>query len=223
MIRCFRELPSARIRGLLWDLDGTLVDSRADIAASLNAALVAHAFAPLPLETVMGFVGHGALDLVRGCLAGRGDEEAVLGDFLEHYRTHLVVATGPYPGIPEVLEAVRARGLRQAVLTNKPIEHTEGILSALGLRGLFEAVVGGDSLPTRKPDPEGARTILAGWDLEPETAVMIGDSDTDTRTARAAGLWSLGVAYGIAPASLADPRPDACVDTAAELAEILGL
>lgn len=222
MIQHFREFPSAQIRGLLWDLDGTLVDSRADLAASLNAAMVAHAFAPLPLGTVMGFVGHGARDLVRGCLAGRGDEDAVLAAFLDHYRTHLVVATRPYPGIPDVLEASRAKGLRQAVLTNKPIEHTEGILADLGLRGFFEAVVGGDSLPTRKPDPEGARAILAGWALAPEAAVMIGDSDTDTRTARAAGLWSLGVAYGIAPASLADPSPDACVDTAVELAEVLG-
>lgn len=223
MIRRFRDLPAAQIRALLWDLDGTLVDSRADIAASLNAALEAQGLPPLPLATVMGFVGHGARDLVRGCLAGRGDEDVVLAAFLDHYRAHLVVATGPYPGIPEVLESARAKGLRQAVLTNKPLEHTEGILAGLGLRGFFEAVVGGDSLPTRKPDPEGARSILTGWALEPEAAVMIGDSDTDTRTARAAGLWSLGVAYGIAPASLADPRPDACVDTAAELAQVLGL
>lgn len=223
MIGRVSTIPSSRIRALIWDLDGTLVDSRVDLAASLNAALATQGLPPLPLATVMGFVGHGALDLVRGCLAGRGDEAAVLADFLEHYRTHLVVATRPYPGIPEVLERARAKGLRQAVLTNKPIEHTEGILAGLGLGGFFEAVLGGDSLPTRKPDPEGARSILAGWGLAPEAAVMIGDSDTDTRTARATGLWSLGVAYGIAPASLADPRPDACVDTAAELAEVLGL
>ena len=80
------------------------------------------------------------------------------------------------------------------MLTNKPIEHTEGILAGLGLRGFFEVVVGGDSLPTRKPDPEGARAILGALGLRPESAVMVGDSDTDTRTARAAGLWSLGVA-----------------------------
>lgn len=223
MIGRVSTIPSARIRGLLWDLDGTLVDSRADLAASMNAALGAQGLPALPLAAVMGFVGHGARDLVRGCLAGRGDEEAALAAFLDHYRTHLVVATRPYPGIPEVLESARAKCLRQAVLTNKPLEHTEGILAGLGLRGFFEAVVGGDSLPTRKPDPEGARSILAAWSLAPEAAVMIGDSDTDTRTARAAGLWSLGVAYGIAPATLAEPRPDACVDTAAELAEALGL
>ena len=223
MIQSDHALPVAQVRALLWDLDGTLVDSRADITSSLNAALAGQGLDPLPLETVMGFVGHGARDLVRGCLAGRGDEDEAYGAFLDHYRANLVVVTRPYPGIPEVLAAARARGLRQAVLTNKPIEHTEGILAGLGLRGFFEVVVGGDSLPIRKPDPEGARAILGALGLRPESAVMVGDSDTDTRTARAAGLWSLGVAYGISPGSLADPRPDLCVDSAAALAEALGL
>ncbi len=223
MNRRFEGVDPTRLQGLIWDLDGTLVDSRRDLAQAMNAALLEHGFPPLSLEAVMAFVGHGARELVRGCLAGRGDEAAVLESFLVHYAACLVETTRPYAGIFEVLTAAQRRGLYQAVLTNKPQHHTERILQGLGLASFFDPVIGGDRLSTRKPDPQGAIEILRRWGVGPGSVVLIGDSDTDVRTARAAGLGVLGVRYGIAPDSLVSVPPDLSVESPWELLEVLGL
>lgn len=205
------------MKALLWDLDGTLVDSREDLAASVNAMLRGLGRPELPLETVMGFVGHGARMLIRRALGGLGDETAALEAFLAHYRQHLLDRTRPYAGIPELLAELGGRGLPMAVLTNKPGEHARAILSGLGLAAHFREVLGGDECPRPKPDPAGALMLLERLGVRPGEAALIGDSDTDVLTARAAGMRSLGVAWGIAPDSLVRVPPDRLIQEAREL------
>lgn len=224
MIRVIRPIPVDRLRLLVWDLDGTLVDSREDLAHAINAMLRHLGRPELPLEGVIAYVGNGARTLVRRCLGdGALAEEAGLAFFLAHYRDHLLDRTRPYEGIPELLDALAARGLAHAVLTNKPLAHSEAILAGLGLRGGFQRVCGGDSFSTRKPHPEGALALLAELGVAPESALMIGDSDNDVLTARAAGMWSLGVDYGFSAHTFAEAEPDARVDTVGEIGALLGL
>lgn len=222
MIRLRRSLPVGQLRLLVWDLDGTLVDSREDLACAINAML-AHLGRPtLPLDRVVAFVGNGARTLVRRCLGEEGPEDEGLAFFLAYYRDHLLDRTRPYDGIPGQLEALAARGLTHAVLTNKPLAHAEAILAGLGLRARFQRVIGGDSFATRKPHPEGAQALLREAGIAPQEALLIGDSDNDVLTAKAAGMWSLGVDYGFSAHTFAEAEPDARVDTVAEIGTLLG-
>ena len=205
---------------VVFDLDGTLVDSSLDLANAVNAALrrADAAAAALSLETVRSFVGSGARNLVARSLAHAGiamPPEDALPLFMEEYERRLTENTRFYPGVEDVLDRLAAHPL--AVLTNKPGDMSRRILDALGAGPRFFRVYGGGDLPTRKPDPDGLLRLMAESMATPSTTVMVGDSSVDVRTGRAAGAWTVGVRYGFDPESLLAEPPDALFDTLAEL------
>ncbi|OYT73958.1 MAG: phosphoglycolate phosphatase [Chloracidobacterium sp. CP2_5A] len=196
-----------RVRALLFDLDGTLVDSRRDLAAALDLTLADLGLPPLGVEAVTRLAGDGARRLVeRGLTAARPDavfSEAFIAAALEifqaRYGERLLATTQAYPGVLTALEHFAA--LPKAVVTNKPAAFSEAILKGLGLRSRFVAVIGGDTLPERKPHPAPALAGLAACGVKnPADAVMIGDSPNDIRAGRAAGTLTCAVTYGFRPA-----------------------
>jgi phosphoglycolate phosphatase len=206
------------VRVLIFDLDGTLIDSKLDLANSINAMLAHMGRAPLAHETIYSLVGMGAPVLVRRALGeGATDAEANegLGFFLSYYRTHMLDNTVTYPGVREALEALGHH--RMAVLTNKPVRFSEKILEGLGIASYFRYVYGGNSFETKKPDPEGMHAILRAFEIEPRQAMLVGDSDVDVRTARNAGAWACGVSYGLGLESMRAHPPDLMLDNLAEL------
>jgi phosphoglycolate phosphatase len=228
MIRFRRQFPARAIRLLIFDLDGTLIDSRLDLVHSVNATLRHFNRPELADDVIASYVGDGAPVLVRRALGDPGHEAHVkeaLEYFLAYYRVHKLDHTHLYPGIEEMLTTVRNYdGARRqmAVLSNKPVVPSRAIVEALGLAEFFFHVYGGNSFPTKKPDPHGVQTILREARAQPEQAVMIGDSATDVITGRNAGLWTCGVTYGFAPHTLCEAPPDVTVDSPQELAELLG-
>jgi len=229
MLTINRPIPRDAIRLVIFDLDGTLVDSRRDLATSINAML-AHCGRPeLPLEVIASYIGDGAPMLVRRALGDPDDEQSLkqaLEFFLAYYREHKLDTTVVYPGIADALAALRTGGngggqRRMAVLSNKPVNPSRAIVDALGLGGFFVQVYGGNSFPTKKPDPLGAITLARENAVEPGQTLIIGDSDIDVLTARNAGMWSCGVTYGFAPHSLAQAPPDVLVDMPEELPLVL--
>jgi phosphoglycolate phosphatase len=231
-------------RLLVFDLDGTLIDSQIDLANSINAML-AHLGKPeLPHAVLLGYIGDGATLLVRRAL---GDPEGDVHDeryvnealeyFLAHYRVHKLDFTYVYAGVAEALAAVRAEwpGIAMAVLTNKPVGVSREICAHFGLDRFFFQVYGGNSFHTKKPDPAGLLALMAeasaldGADaaaagthsaaapIAPAGTVMIGDSEVDIMTARNCGARSIGCSYGLSPQSLAAAPPDALVASPAEL------
>jgi phosphoglycolate phosphatase len=227
MIETRRPIPSAQIKVLLWDLDGTLVDSELDLAHSINAMLRHYKRSELPVEVVAGYIGDGASMLVRRSLGDPQDEsfvQSALEYFMLYYRGHLLDNTFVYPGILDVLSALRASGrFRMAVLSNKPVGPSRRICEGLGLAEFMTIIYGGNSFSTKKPDPEGAHALLAESGVRPEEAIMIGDSQNDVLTANNSGMFSIGVTYGLSPESLKIHKPDVLVDSAAELLTVLGL
>lgn len=176
---------------LIFDLDGTLIDSVPDIHAASNAVLAAHGFAPLTLPQVCGFIGKGVPHLVH-CLLAASEADPhgplhaqMVADFTARYE-EAVGLTALYPGVREALAALKARGHRLGLCTNKPMAPTLAVLAHFGLGDTFDAVIAGDSLPVRKPDPQPLLKVL--WMLGDGRALYIGDSETDAETARAAGL-----------------------------------
>ena len=194
---------AADLRVLVFDLDGTLVDSHADLAASVNMALAELDRPPLSAAQVARFVGNGVPALLTRALAASGgagtaaELETAMAAMLRHYERHCLDATRLYPGVADLLPALAAR-FQLAVLTNKPEQPAREILAGLGVAGCFQAVYGGDSLAAKKPDPMGLRAIL-GTELAPQNGLMIGDSMVDIQTGRAAGAWTCAVSYGFAP------------------------
>jgi phosphoglycolate phosphatase len=210
------------VRVLIFDLDGTLIDSKLDLALSVNAMLEYMGRAPLPHETIYSFVGNGAPVLVRrslneGAAVAITDAEAdrSLAYFLSYYQAHMLDNTVAYPGVREGLDLLAERPM--AVLTNKPIKFSQGILDGLGLSRYFRYVYGGNSFERKKPDPVGVQVLLRDLNSLPQSAMMIGDSDVDVRTARNAGIWACGVTYGLGAESLRANPPDLFVDSLAEL------
>jgi len=211
---------------VVFDLDGTLVDSSGDLAAAVRAALerVGPGRPPLSLEQVRTFIGNGARALVERSLGAAGIDappEAVLPVFLECYADRLLDTTRPSPGALAALEALAAT--RLAVLTNKPGALSRRLLEGLGLAERFERIVGGDDLPSRKPGPLGRLWILGELGVAPERAVMVGDSAVDVRAGRAAGVFSVGFSGGYDPAGLRAEPPDLLLDDLSELPRRLGL
>jgi phosphoglycolate phosphatase len=206
------------VRALVFDLDGTLIDSKLDLALSIDQTLKHLGRASLPHELIYSFVGNGAAVLVRRALGDTvTDAEAEEGHrfFLAYYREHMLDNTVTYPGVREALEALGNRPM--AVLTNKPARFSEKILAGLGIAGYFRYVYGGNSFETKKPDPQGLNTILRAFEIEPRQAMMIGDSDVDVRTARNAGAWACGVSYGLGLESMRAHPPDLMLDKLTEL------
>jgi phosphoglycolate phosphatase len=229
MIRTLRAFAPATIKLLIFDLDGTLIDSRLDLIHSVNAMLRHIGRPELPGDIIATYVGDGAPMLVRRALGDPDDESSVqraLEYFLSYYREHKLDNTHVYPGILETLVQIRrgtnGRPRSMAVLSNKPVNPSRAIVEALGMKDFFAQVYGGNSFPTKKPDPLGAQKLLEEIVCHPHEAVMIGDSANDVLTGRNAGLWTVGVNYGFAPQTLDLTPPDVRVDTVQELVEVLG-
>jgi phosphoglycolate phosphatase len=185
------------IRALIFDLDGTLIDSKRDLIRSVNAMLFELRRPQLAEETISGYIGHGAPQLVARALGGNTSEEEcqrALQFFLAYYEIHKMDATRAYPDVPETLE--RLARLPMAVLTNKPARISVRILDSLGLSKYFRAIYGGNSFETKKPDPLGANTILQELGATPAEAILVGDSEVDVQTARNAGMLAASVNYG---------------------------
>ena len=227
MIKFHRQFDPHQIKLLIFDLDGTLIDSRLDLIHSVNAMLKHLGRPELSGDLIASYVGDGAPALVRRALGDPKDEKLLqegLDHFLAYYRIHKLDHTHAYDGIKEMLTAVRDRnGIRRqmAVLTNKPVNPSRAIVEALGLAQFFTHVYGGNSFATKKPDPEGAQTILNETKSTPEATLIVGDSSIDIITGRNAGLWTCGVTYGFAPHTLRDASPDVTLDKPHELAELL--
>ena len=231
-------------RLLVFDLDGTLIDSSVDLCNSVNAALAHVGKTPLPDNIIAGYIGDGAAMLVRRALGDPGDLdsadtpehtgehlfEQAFDFFLRYYREHKLDNTRLYPGVLESLHTIRAAcpDLPMAVLTNKPVKPSREICDALGVAPFFFQNYGGNSFASKKPDPEGLLTIIAeaasvaGGAIEASAVWMVGDSDVDVLTARRCGARSLGCTFGLAPHTLALAGPDRTVDHAAEWPAALG-
>ena len=225
MIRKNRDIPVDQVKLLIFDLDGTLVDSRVDLTNSVNAMLRKFGRVELPMEVVESYVGDGAPMLIRRALGDPDDGNLMreaLEYFIQYYREHKLDNTTLYEGVMEALNAIRngGDGRRMAVLSNKPVNPSRGICEALGIGPFFAQVYGGNSFPTKKPDPQGALALCQETGVRPQEAVIIGDSDIDILTGRNAGMWTVGVNYGFMPERLKVTPPDVLVDTARELADV---
>jgi phosphoglycolate phosphatase len=238
MIRVIRPIPVERLKLLVFDLDGTLIDSAQDLCNSVNAALNDVGFRPLPDPLIAGFVGNGAPMLMRRslALASTLPLESIPEDqfnrayqfFLQYYREHKLDFTYAYEGVLEALKALHelhdapsGPSRVMAVLTNKPVRPARGICEGLGLAGYFLHIYGGDSFAVKKPDPFGLRSLMDETGAQPDETIMIGDSKVDVETARNAGAWSMGCAFGFGPQNIMDTPPDILVDTPAEWTQAL--
>lgn len=207
---------------LIFDLDGTLIDSRLDLANAVNATRTHMGMTTLDHERVYSYVGNGAPVLIRRALGDQATEAEVqegLEFFLEYYREHDLDYTTLYPGVKEALDRLRAAAKKMAVLTNKPVRMSRAIVEGLGVGGHFFQVYGGNSFEFKKPNPIGVEALRKEVGASREVTMMVGDSSVDVLTARNAGIRCCGVTYGFQPETLADPAPDLLVDGMEEFAE----
>jgi phosphoglycolate phosphatase len=211
------------VRALIFDLDGTLIDSQRDLICSVNAMLVEMGRERLNEDTISGYIGRGAPQLVNQALGNSStptERESALKFFLAHYEEHKLDSTCAYPGVPEALAHLAAYPM--AILTNKPVRVSVRILEGLGLAKYFRAVHGGNSFETKKPDPFGARTILREFSAAPAETILIGDSEVDVQTARNAGTWAASVNYGFGPHDRSAHPADIYLDRLPALVPLLG-
>jgi phosphoglycolate phosphatase len=212
---------------VIFDLDGTLIDSRLDLIHSVNAMLRHFRHSELPGEIVASYVGDGAPMLVRRALGDPDDEyffKQALEFFLAFYREHKLDHTVVYEGIPEALRQIQSNGTerKMAVLSNKPVHPSRAIVDALGLAEFFVRVYGGNSFETKKPDPLGVNTLLTETKTAPDQAIIVGDSSIDVLTGRNSGIATCGVTYGFAPHTLCEAPPDVVIENPKELGELFG-
>jgi len=228
MIRTLRSFDPHAIKLVIFDLDGTLIDSRLDLVHSVNAALRHIRRPELPDDVIASYVGDGAPVLIQRALGPEAVDEALvrtgLEYFLAYYREHKLDYTTVYSGVKESLASIQGSGngtpRKMAVLTNKPVNASRAILDGLGMSAFFSQIYGGNSFATKKPDPEGALRIAAECGARPEQTVMVGDSHVDVRTGRNAGFWTVAVMYGLAPHTIEIEQPDVVVDTPEELSKV---
>ncbi len=213
--------PPARfsaVRALIFDLDGTLIDSKLDLALAVNAALEELGRGPLPHDTIFSYVGNWAANLIAHALGEAATQEECLRGlefFIKYYSAHKLDNTVLYPGVRETLDALK--GMPMAVYTNKPVRVSRSIIQELGLAVHFRSVYGGNSFERKKPDPMGVELILREFGAAPAQAMFVGDSEIDVQTARNAGTWVCGVTYGFGSHRLAEYPPDLLVDNLTEL------
>ena len=224
-------------RLLVFDLDGTLIDSRIDLTNSVNATLAHFGKQTLAEPTIAGYIGDGATALVRRALAHEHmiaeqpdpHDDAFVAEavewFIRYYMVHKLDYTYVYPGVVESLEAIRERHprLAMAVLTNKPVRPSRAICEHFGLDKYFFANYGGNSFETKKPDPFGLKRLIDEAGVAAEETVMIGDSHVDVETARACGTSVVGCLFGLAPEGLRQAGADVLVESAWEWVGVLGL
>jgi phosphoglycolate phosphatase len=210
---------------LLFDLDGTLVDTLPDLTNAVNEALRERSFAPLLPQEVRPMIGDGMAMLLARAFAARGgtgaEAEAVHERFLRIYERVATTHSCPYPGVAETLATLRQGGYRTAVCTNKPQRATEEVLRGVGLAALFDGVAGGDRYPYRKPDPRHLLALIDEIRGEPKRAAMIGDSENDAASAQAAGLPLVLMRYGYARIDPAELGADSVLDSFDELPAVL--
>ena len=210
------------VRALIFDLDGTLIDSKQDLIRSVNAMLQKTGREKLHEDTISGYIGHGAPKLVARALGNRASEaerEQALKFFLAHYEEHKLDSTRPYAGVAEALEELRQ--FPMAVLTNKPVRVSRRIVEGLGLAKYFRAVYGGNSFETKKPDPLGAKTIVEELGATPGETIIVGDSEVDVQTARNAGTLAAAVNYGFGTHDRAAYPADLYLDRLTDLTVLL--
>ncbi len=209
---------------LIFDLDGTLVDSKEDLARAVNAARAHLHLPPIDDQLIYSYVGNGAPVLMRRALgpdAAEADVQRALDFFLAYYGEHKLDYTRPYTGVPEALETLRRAGVKMAVLTNKPVRISRAILEGLGLKEHFCCVYGGNSFEHKKPHPIGVEVLLSECGADRSRTMIVGDSAVDVRTARNAGVKACGVTYGFQPESFREDPPDILVDRMEELAQLV--
>ena len=207
---------------IIFDLDGTLVDSGEDIARSVNELLERGQRPKLPQSRIQSYVGDGVRKLLERSLGEASDAELARAEalYLSIYRRRLLETTRPYPGVVPALEALhRERPL--AVLTNKPVMESLRILEGLDLQRYFGAVYGGDSFARKKPDPIGVRFLQEETGADADETLLVGDSTVDLSTARNAGIRSCLVRYGLGPWNETTDHPDLVVDDLRELASLV--
>jgi phosphoglycolate phosphatase len=206
---------------LIFDLDGTLIDSSRDLADSVNAMRAWKGLPALSDERVYSYVGDGAPTLVRRALPGASEADLALAlrYFLDYYRAHMLDATTLYPGVREALNRLHEARVPMAVLTNKPVRFSVQLIQGLGLEMHFFRVYGGNSFEEKKPHPMGIDTLVAESGAARERTVMVGDSAVDVRTARNARVQACGVSWGFQPETFADAPPDFVIDHMGTLVE----
>lgn len=207
-------------RLVIFDLDGTLVDSKQDLCNSVNATREWMGLPALPDDLVASYVGNGAPVLIRRAMGPHATPEQLeeaLSYFLSYYREHMLDFTRDYPGVREALDELNAANIKMAVLTNKPVRFSKDILAGLDLARYFFQVYGGNSFEEKKPHPIGVDTLLAESGADRAHAWMVGDSAVDVLTARNARIRCVGVTYGLKPESLDETAPDLLLDNLAGL------
>lgn len=200
---------------LIFDLDGTLIDSKLDLAHAVNATLTEMRKGPLPHDVIFSYVGNGAPVLMKRAMGSDATDDEVreaLEFFLVYYRDHAIDRTVLYPGVRESLESLHRAGMKLAVLTNKPVRISRTILDHLHLSPFLFQIYGGNSFERKKPDPIGIRTLQGEAGTTAGNTWMVGDSYVDIVTARNAGVHCCGVTYGFQPDSLREFPPDVLVD-----------
>ena len=207
---------------LIFDLDGTLIDSRLDLVHAVNSTRAQAGRGPLPHEQIFSFVGSGAPVLVQRAMGPAASEDEVrsaLEFFLDYYRHHALDYTVLYPGVREALERLHAAGAKLAVLTNKPVKISHRIMQGLGVAPLFFQIYGGNSFEHKKPHRIGIDTLRAETSAPAEETWMVGDSWVDIQTARNAGVASCGVTWGFQPETFREFPPDVLVDRLEDFAD----
>lgn len=207
---------------LVFDLDGTLVDSELDLANSVNATLEKIGRRPLPVELIASYIGQGVTVLIGRALGTEANPDLIeraTEIFLSHYREHMLDHTATYPGVREALAELDGR--KMAVLTNKPVRFSREMLKGLGLSDRFLQIYGGNSFESKKPDPVGLHRLMEETEVPASRTMMIGDSISDVLAGRNAGAWTCGVNYGFGAPTLDEAPPDIRIDDLRELPKLL--